>query len=253
MLDWRTIPEAARRIVNVGEDKWDINDHGLRITFAAGGMGADARMFRPQQVAFPKLQVVEWIPPESRESIAHYAARLVEQVVLTPHTVLGGASFGGVVALEMAALIPVKKCLLIGSLRSPAGLRPTYRRLRHFSSLVSVAPICARVSLWLGRTMCRPLYRGVLRQLADADGRFLNWAVRALLEWQLSAGITSVAIRQIHGQRDWLLPVRFSQSDTTVPDAGHLLSLTHAEVVNGFIKEQLDVDPARLPSDGSPA
>ncbi len=204
------------------------------------GMGADARMFGPQQLAFPSLQVVGWIPPEPRESIARYAARLCEQLNLSPHTLMGGASFGGVVALEMAALMPLKDCILIGSLRSPAGLRWTYPKLRHLSGLISVAPRCAAGGLWLANPVWSALYRGILRQIAESDARFLKWAVRALLDWQPSPAVANVTIHQIHGQRDLLLPARVSRADHIVPGAGHLLSLTHPQAVNDFIRTQLD-------------
>ncbi len=203
------------------------------------GMGADARMFRPQQQAFPELQVAKWIPPEPRETLAHYAERLAERVILSPDAYLGGASFGGVVALEMAALLPVKKCILIGSLRSPAGLRWIYPKLRHLSGLSAFGPRSAQASLWMAGALCGPAFRGILRQLAAADGRFLSWASRALLEWTPSASVANVSISQIHGQRDWLLPARFSQADLIVPGAGHLLSLTHGREVNQFIETQV--------------
>lgn len=224
-----------------------IRDDGLKSDCAASagslfllpGMGADARMFRPQQRAFPELQVLEWIPPEPRETIVHYAGRLSERVLISPGSFLGGASFGGVVALEMAALLPVKKCLLIGSLRSPAGLRLAYRPWRRLSSLLSLGPVLARGSLWPARYLCGPSTRGTLRQLADADGRFLSWAARALLDWIPSANIAAVAVSQIHGQRDWLLPANLSQADFIVPQAGHLLSLTHPQEVNDFLRRQM--------------
>lgn len=211
------------------------------------GMGADARMFRPQQQAFPQLQIAEWTTPEPRETIARYAERMSERIALNGFKVVSGASFGGVVALEMAALIPVRKCILIGSLRSPAGLRSSYLRLQGLSSLSALAPGGARAGLWLAGAVCTPSFRGILRQLADADGRFLSWAVRALLEWNPSANIANVVIAQIHGQKDWLLPARSSQADQIVPGAGHLLSLTHPREVNDFIRNQLGSAPEISP------
>ncbi len=203
------------------------------------GMGADARMFQPQLQAFPELQVPAWIPPEHRETLVHYAERMAESVQLHPDALIGGASFGGVVALEMTAFLSIPKCILIGSLRSPAGLRRSYLRLRSMSGCSTFAPLAARACLGTAGLLCGPTLRGVLRQLAAADGRFLSWAVRALLEWNPSAKIANVSIRQIHGQRDWLLPARISQADLIVPRAGHLLSLTHPHEVNEFINSQI--------------
>src|SRR5262245_19159901 len=83
------------------------------------GMGADGRIFRAQHTAFQNLCVPKWITPLRNESLASYARRFA--AIINPHQpcYLGGASFGGVVALEMARYLDVRVVFLIGSLRSP--------------------------------------------------------------------------------------------------------------------------------------
>lgn len=213
--------------------------HGDSSLILLPGMGADERMFAPQRSAFSNLRVVKWLTPERLESVNHYAGRLAEVLGDPGDAVIGGASFGGIVALEIAAVLPVKKCLLIGSLRSPDGLRPSYRYLKCLSRLTAFAPICAQASLVMLGSLSGADLKGIVRQLADAGSRFLNWAIRALLSWTPSPGVSRVNIRQIHGARDWLLPARLSQSDLIVPQAGHLLSVTHSQVVNDFIDREL--------------
>src|SRR5262249_61853870 len=66
------------------------------------GMGADARLFQAQS-AFLKFEVPGWPEPSPGDSLRTYAARVV--VRLSGQTsVIGGASFGGLVALDMAAV-----------------------------------------------------------------------------------------------------------------------------------------------------
>lgn len=199
------------------------------------GMGADSRMFRAQQLAFPQLVVPTWIAPEPRESLAHYASRMVERYSASTDCLIGGASFGGVVALEMACLIQPRACFLIGSLRDPAGLPRTFQWFKSMSGVTRYAPAAARLGLWTIGFALGSVSRGVLRQLSEADGTFLSWAMRALLEWQPSPEVTNLNVVQIHGDRDWLLPVSLSRADRTIQSAGHLLSITHPEEVNDFI------------------
>ncbi|MFZ1934503.1 MAG: thioesterase domain-containing protein, partial [Thermoguttaceae bacterium] len=68
------------------------------------GLGADHRLLEPQRAAFPQLIVPPWIPPRKHESLPQYAERMA-QTVAPPHDVplvLGGVSFGGMLAYEMA-------------------------------------------------------------------------------------------------------------------------------------------------------
>ena len=94
------------------------------------GMAADERLFESQLAAFPELRVQPWIQPIPGESLRAYAARLVPLVNPGRPCIVGGASFGGVVALELAAHLPALACVLIGSIRSPAGLPRRWRLLR---------------------------------------------------------------------------------------------------------------------------
>lgn len=203
------------------------------------GMGADARMFRAQQLAFPQLHVFNWITPEPRESLSHYAARMVERLSPGRDCFLGGASFGGVVALEMACLIHPRTCFLIGSLRDSVGLPASYRRFKSISGLMLGVPIVARLGLRAMGFALGPVSCGILRQLSEANGRFLHWATRALLEWQPSSEISRLSIAQIHGANDWLLPSRLTCAERIVPQAGHLLSVTHPAEVNEFIRHYM--------------
>ena len=86
------------------------------------GMAADECLFARQVAALPDLRVQPWIPPRAGESVRSYAARLAPLANPGRPCIVGGASFGGVVALEMARYLPARAVVLIGSVRSPAGL-----------------------------------------------------------------------------------------------------------------------------------
>jgi pimeloyl-ACP methyl ester carboxylesterase len=65
------------------------------------GMGADARVFESQIESIPQMMVPAWIDPLPIESLASYAARLADKINPGEACFVGGASFGGFVALEM--------------------------------------------------------------------------------------------------------------------------------------------------------
>jgi hypothetical protein len=80
------------------------------------GMGADARVFSKQIEALPQITVPEWIDPLPKESLASYSKRLAKAIDPGRPCYIGGASFGGFIALEMIQHLDVKACFLIGGL-----------------------------------------------------------------------------------------------------------------------------------------
>jgi pimeloyl-ACP methyl ester carboxylesterase len=93
------------------------------------GLGADRRQFEPQRQAFDNLVVPPWIPPLPREPLAGYAARLAKTITPAGPFILGGSSFGGMVAYEMARHLQPNAVVLIGSCRSARGIRRMFRLL----------------------------------------------------------------------------------------------------------------------------
>ena len=104
------------------------------------GLGADHRLLEPQRKEFPQLVVPAWIPPQKNESLPHYAApngadRCAAQ---DRPLVLGGVSFGGMLAYEMARHLKPHAVVLIASCRTRQGLRPVHRAGRWLLPLVPV-------------------------------------------------------------------------------------------------------------------
>ena len=203
------------------------------------GMGADARMFAPLQAALPQLVTPDWIEPERNEPLAAYARRLAQSVDPGRPCFVGGASLGGVIALEMSVALKAHACFLIGSIRS-ADSRPWRVKLLHpVTPLVGMLP---QMSPWLVRLLgswLRSPTHGVMTQLGEADARFLKWAARAILTWQPSPEIAGVRICQIHGDCDRVFPVRMAKPDRVVSGAGHLISITHPQPVVEFLQERM--------------
>lgn len=210
--------------------------HPLMILLS--GMNADARLFAPQFETFSNLIVPSWIPPRPCESLRAYAARFARVIDPGRPCIVGGASFGGIVAHEMAPFLQTDVCLLIGSVRSPEELPWWWRAFRPLSFLSEEA-MC-NVVQWFG-TCCQPmLSRRMRRQIkkwSSPQSTFLRWACRAVLDWRLSPAAQRITTRQIHGEADRTLPIRRMNPDVVVPRGGHLLPLTHSTWVNEFLRQ----------------
>ena len=82
------------------------------------GMAADGRLFRHQRAALPCIRTPDWIEPRDCEPLADYAQRFAQAITPGGRCFVGGASFGGIVALEMAAHLQAEACFLVASVRS---------------------------------------------------------------------------------------------------------------------------------------
>ena len=198
------------------------------------GMMADHRLLASQQTAFPNLVVPAWPEHRPSDTIGNFAERLADTLRPIGPCFVGGVSFGGVVALELARHLDSLGCILISSVRSSGELPLRFRLCRGagflsqsaFDTVTSVAVRSFRPS------MPRAARRRSDRLLSSP---FFCWATRAMLRW--TACDPGVPIAQIHGDADLTFPVERTQPDQIVDRAGHMLVSTHSEIVNQFISQ----------------
>lgn len=205
------------------------------------GMAADARLFEEQLAAFPNVRVPPWITPFPDESLRTYAARLAQTVDPGCRCIIGGASFGGIVALEMAAHLQTAACVLIGSVRSPLELPWRWRMMRPLARLGpdqfgKLSGLVARIGKPL---LSRRLVRRFQR-LSRPEASFVRWATCAVLRWTPSVAARRVRVFHIHGEADHTLPVRLTNPDVIVPGGSHALSVFSPVAVNVFIADVVE-------------
>lgn len=204
------------------------------------GMAADERLFESQSAIFANLRVQPWQSPLPDESLRAYAARLSLLANPGRPCIVGGASFGGVVALEVAQFLPAVACVLIGSVRSPLGLPWRWRLLQPIAWFgPSVVQFLAVMITWF----CWPfMTNGTLRKfkrLARPEAAFIRWAICALVKWRPSHAIKRVPVFHIHGSDDKVLPIELAHPDVIVPAGSHALSVFSPSAVNNFLADVL--------------
>lgn len=181
------------------------------------GMNGKTSLYARVWPHFPELITPEWIEPEINEPLVDYAWRFAETLhpQITEPCTLGGTSFGGMVAHELAVALGLSSCLLISTVRTPAELPPDWQELRHLAA-------AGEEALW-----GQPRFKT----------RFLCWAAWATLTWELSAGAMAVETRLLHGDLDRTFPLECVQPDQIVVGGGHVLPMTHPEAVVAFISQ----------------
>lgn len=190
------------------------------------GLGADRTCFEPQRKIRARMVVPDWIEPGSGESLAHYAQRMSSGVPREEPLFLGGASFGGMVALEMAHHVRPRAVFLISSCRSPAAI----------AWPLMLAGLAGLIPQFIIRLM--PYWPAPKGALGRVPPCLVQWGPRAIKGWHPTP--PPCPVLQIHGNQDRMMPVKRAQPDEIVEGAGHLMNLTHSEQVNAFLQRHLD-------------
>lgn len=98
----------------------------MKNVYILSGLGADERVFRYLDFKDLDVAFVKWIKPLANETITRYTQRISEQIKCK-NPVLIGLSFGGIIATELAKIIPVKQLILISSLKTRTEIPFIYR------------------------------------------------------------------------------------------------------------------------------
>ena len=214
--------------------------------FLIPGMAADASVFAAQTAELPGVVVVDWIEPLPRESLSDYAKRMAEHSAIPAGCLLGGASFGGIVAMEMSRYVNPRGVVLIGSIADPKELPRRIRLLRPLAPLIRLAPVrlcqafvTALNGVWLRRRNRR--LSAIARQFCSASPQLLRWSLNAILRWREAPPVDCLVLR-VHGDRDPLFPLSALakradavQGGRVVRGGGHVISLSHPQEVNEFL------------------
>ena len=220
---------------------------GTRLVYLPG-LGADAALFKPQAERFGG-ETPAWIEPRRGEALGAYAERFGETVDTSTPWVAIGFSFGGMVALEMACRLPADRrprgVVLVSGVRSRAAVSDGFRAQRAVGGLVPRGIVRAMLDGPMARVFAKRdgLDAGWTEELVSMAGRadvgFLMWASAACCRWGFD-GVCPVPVRHVHGRRDRIIPYvphpALEGGVAELVDAGHLITWTAAEAVNGFIE-----------------
>ena len=232
----------ARSLSPVFDELSRARDERMTTVVLLPGLGADQRLFESVRLKDHELIIPPWPIPDAGDSIAAFAARLRGALPNGEALFLGGSSFGGMVALELAALLQPRGVFLIGSCSSPDAVT---RLARPLAALAPILPesvlkprawVFRRVARFFGRLSDeqRELF---VSMACEAKASFILWGVKAILSWRPST--QAAPVHQIHGSEDRLIPLARVRPDSIVQGGGHLLPLTHPVQVTRFMSDVL--------------
>jgi len=210
----------------------------MKVYFISG-LGADERIFNFLQLDFCEPVFLKWIDPLPKESLPGYAYRL-SQCINEPSPLIVGLSFGGMIATEIAKNNSRANVVIVSSAK-------TYKEVPHYFRMFEKFPIHNWAPHKLSKSVSRPVAKLLLGAKGDAQTRVIDdlmkdvdmnfdtWAVDAILRWR-NMTIPPNLIH-IHGNKDMLLPYRYTKPHVTIKNGTHSMVMNNAKELSLWLKE----------------
>lgn len=209
--------------------------------FCISGLGADERIFSKLDFHQHRVRHLPWLTPETNEPLPVYTKRMASAIdAIDP--VLIGVSFGGMLAVEIAKILKVRKIILVSSIKTK-NEKPFYFK----------AAAALRLNKWIPLRpykFLEPLENYNLgiqseeeKKLAAAyrsniDLRYSNWAINQVLHWD-NIKVPENLIH-IHGSHDHVFPLKYIKPNFIIEGGGHLMVMNRAPEISGIINNFLD-------------
>jgi len=211
------------------------------------GLGADERLLEPQRRLPYELITPPWVEPEETETLPEYARRMADTVDWPARFVLGGVSFGGMVAADLAPRVKPAGLVLLSTCLYARPIRSVSRFVNALTKAVEEADdpspaSFSRIFLNIFAEFGEDVQRVMAAMLQRTSVDLLRWARQRIIDWEGAAEAPCPRI-WVHGENDTVIPAHKIRPDVLIAGGGHLINWTHREQVNqairGFV-ESLD-------------
>ncbi|HEU4903766.1 MAG TPA: alpha/beta hydrolase [Flavisolibacter sp.] len=206
------------------------------------GLGADRQAF--EKIKLPtrfSVHHLDWIKHKKGESLNAYAKRLALSIDTSQPFAIVGLSMGGMIASTMTQFLQPHKTILISSASCAAEFPPLFKIAR-------IAQVHRLIPAFLFRkpnAMAHLLFGARSRNekrimnhiISHSDAHFVKWGVSAILGWKNRKRPKN--IYHIHGDRDKILPIRFTRPDAVVKNGSHFMVWTKAGEVSRLLAQAL--------------
>lgn len=190
------------------------------------GMAAGSGIFENIQLPEDVFEChrLEWFVPEKGTSLANYASRMC-LLVKHPNPVLIGVSFGGFLVQEMARQMPVRKVIIISSVKHTSELPAKmlfarYTRIHKLlpTGLVNNVELLSKYAF--GETVGKrlELYE---KYLCMRDKGYIDWSIDQIVNWTQETPPPGLV--HIHGDKDAVFPINLIKGCIRVKSGTHTM------------------------------
>ncbi|MEY3444360.1 MAG: hypothetical protein RLZZ519_2641 [Bacteroidota bacterium] len=201
------------------------------------GVATDRRVFAELHLPGYELVYLDWIQPRRKESIASYAGRMVERLGGDQAPVLVGYSFGGIIAQEMAKLLPAATVILISSIKNyrerPLGMWLTSSFSLHRLVPTEIGKEFGFAYKWMNDPQTPAEHEFIKSMKADLNPVHTDWAIHQAISWRHNSH--TPRLFHIHGDQDRIFPIRYIRNCIPVRGGTHLMLLNKGKEIGAHI------------------
>jgi len=207
--------------------------------FLISGLGADTRLYNYIDISEDDEVVpIDWIEPHETDTLSIYSQKIIYQYDIRPNSIVIGTSLGGMLAIEIAKKVNLKKVILISSIK-------TIKEAPAYFSIFRTLPIYKLLpSGMLNKLgfLIKPLF-GHLKDtdawlfndmLSKNSPKFMKWAMGAVVNWDNLTIPPNVY--HIHGDKDRVFPVKNISDAAIIKGGSHIMIFDKAKQVNKWLK-----------------
>ena len=210
--------------------------------YLISGMGADERIYRNIKIDNAEITYANWIEPGKKDTLADYAQKMTDAYRIAPGSVVIGTSLGGMIAVEIAKKIGLKKVILISSIKTMVE-EPFYFRFFRWFPVYKLIP--NKLIVKLGE-LAKPIFGKMdtveaymfNSMLENSSPSFLKWSMGAVLRWINK--VIPANIYHIVGDNDTIFDHRKIKDALIVKGGTHIMVFDRAEEINQLIAKILN-------------
>lgn len=205
--------------------------------YIISGLGGDEKVF--EKITFPahlELVFIEWLIPNTQESLTDYVARMAANINTSEAFYLLGYSFGGILVQEINKIKPAKKVVILASIKSEKGKsrlmtwgRKSNMHQKIPEKIFNEKSIHYYVFL---RKLIDPKNPKLLKYFTVRHPYYLKWSIEKILDWEFEENPNII---QILGNKDLVFPIKNSKPDYVIQNGTHLFPVTKAKELSALL------------------
>jgi pimeloyl-ACP methyl ester carboxylesterase len=212
--------------------------------YLLAGLGFDKRIFYNLSLRNVNINYLEWLEPESMESINHYVDRISDQIKSSEKPViLVGHSFGGIIVQKLSKIVDCSKVIIISSIKSkneiPISLKflkrvPLHKYINKKIILRSF-PVWARI-FGYNSVKGRMLFH---QMISNSSDNYFRWSLDKIVNVEFDSSIPNLI--HIHGTRDKTFPLKKITNPIIIQDGSHFMVFSKAEEVSEVLNREIEL------------
>lgn len=204
------------------------------------GMAASSAIFERIKLSEEvfEIHLLEWVLPEKKETLQHYAKRMAEKI-RHENSVLIGVSFGGILVQEMAQFVNPKKVIIISSVKSNKEL-PRRMKIAKTTKAYKILPTSLAQNV---EALAKYAFGDLIKQrvklyekyMTMRDKNYLDWAIEQVVCWDRVE--LDEKVIHIHGDADEVFPSKNIKEFINVKEGTHIMILNRFRWFNSNLPE----------------